>query len=58
MDFKKILENKVLLASIIGGVVLLLVIFILVGTIAATKSSKNEQVDVSNEPLKEDVDLL
>ena len=58
MDFKKILENKVLLASIIGGVVLLLVIFILVGTIAATKSSKNEQIDVSNEPLKEDVDLL
>ncbi len=57
MDFKKLLENKILLASIIGGVVLLLIIFIICGTIANSKSNNNE-VDVSNEPLKEDVDLL
>ncbi len=56
-QFKQILENKVLLASIIGGVVLLLVVFIICGTIAASNSNK-EGVDVSKEPLKEDVDLL
>ena len=58
MDFKKLLENKILLASIVGGVVLLLVVFIICGTIAASNKSKNEQIDVSKEPLKEDVDLL
>ncbi len=58
MDFKQLLENKVLLASIIGGVVLLLIIFIVCGTIASTSKSKNEQIDVSSEPLKEDVDIL
>lgn len=58
MDFKQLLENKVLLASIIGGVVLLLIIFIVCGTIASSSKSKNEQIDVSNEPLKEDVDIL
>ncbi len=57
MDFKKLMENKVLLASIIGGVVFLLLVFIVCGTIANSKSANNE-VDVSNEPLKEDVDLL
>ena len=57
MDFKKLMENKVLLASIIGGVVFLLLVFIVFGTIANSKSANNE-VDVSNEPLKEDVDLL
>jgi len=56
-QFKQILENKVLLASIIGGIVLLLVIFIICGTIAASNSNK-EGIDVSKEPLKEDVDLL
>ena len=59
MDIKQLLENKVLLASIIGGVVLLLVVFIICGTISASSSkSKGEAVDVSSEPLKEDVDLL
>ena len=57
MDFKKLLENKILLASIAGGVVLLLIIFIICGTIARSKSN-NSEIDVSNEPLKEDVDLL
>lgn len=59
MDFKKLLENKVLLASIIGGVVFLLAVFIICGIIASSNSkSDSNQVDLSNEPLKEDVDLL
>ena len=58
MDFKKLLENKILLASIVGGIVLLLIVFIICGTIAASSKSKNDQIDVSKEPLKEDVDLL
>ena len=58
MDIKQLLENKILLASIVGGVVLLLIIFIICGTVASSNKSKNEQVDVSNEPLKEDVNLL
>ena len=58
MDFKKLLENKVLLISIVGGVIFLLLVFIICGTIAASSKSSSEAVDVSNEPLKEDVDLL
>jgi len=58
MDFKQLLENKVLLASIIGGVVLLLIVFIVCGTIASSSKANKEMIDVSNEPLKEDVDLL
>jgi len=59
MDFKQILENKVLLGSIIGGIVFLLAVFIICGTIAASnKSEKDNAIDVSKEPLKEDVDLL
>ncbi len=58
MDFKQLLQNKVLLASIIGGIVLLLIIFIICGTIAASNKSDKEGIDVSKEPLKEDVDLL
>ena len=58
MDFNKLLENKVLLASIIGGIVLLLIVFIICGTVASSKKADNSQIDVSNEPLKEDVDLL
>ena len=58
MDFKKLLENKVLLAAVAGGVVLLLLIFIICGAIASNSGSKGNEIDVSNEPLKEDVDLL
>ena len=58
MDFKKLLENKVLLAAVAGGIVLLLLIFIICGAIAANSNSKGGEIDVSNEPLKEDVDLL
>lgn len=58
MDFKQLLENKTLLAAIIGGVVLLLVIFIICGTISANSKSKTDAVEVSNIPLKVPVDLL
>ena len=58
MDFKQLLQNKVLVASIAGGIILLLVIFIVCGTIAASSKADKEGVDVSREPLKEDVDLL
>ena len=57
MDFNKLLENKTLLIAIVGGIVLLLTVFIICGTIASSKSEV-ELTDVSNEPLKEDVDLL
>ena len=57
MDFNKLLQNKVLLASVIGGIVLLLVVFIICGTISASNKADKQGVDVSNEPLKEDVDL-
>ncbi len=58
MDFKQILENKILVASIAGGIILLLVVFIICGTIAASNKADKNGVDVSREPLKEDVDLL
>lgn len=58
MDFSKLLENKMLLASIVGGIVLLLIVFIICGTISASSKADKEGVDVSKEPLKEDVDLL
>ena len=59
MDFKQLLENKTLMIAIIGGVVFLLAVFIICGTIAsASKSNNSNEIDVSNEPLKEDVDLL
>lgn len=58
MDFKQLLENKTLLAVIIGGIVLLLIVFIICGAIASNSKNKDNEIDVSNEPLKEDVDLL
>ena len=58
MDFNKLLQNKTLLFAIAGGVVLMLVLFIICGAVASNSKSDNAPVDVSNEPLKEDVDLL
>ena len=57
MDLNKLMENKMLLAIIGGSIVLLLVIFIICGSVAASKSNKTE-TEISNEPMKEDVDLL
>ncbi len=59
MDFNKLLENKMVLGAIIGGV--LLVLFIAILTVAISKGGnkgETQGVDVSNEPLKEDVELL
>lgn len=58
MDFNKLLENKMLLASVVGGVILLLIVFIICGTIASTSKTDKEQIEVSNIPLKTPVDLL
>ncbi len=58
MDLKQITENKVVLASVAGGIVLLLIIFIICGTVAKSNKADVEGIDVSREPLKEDVDLL
>lgn len=58
MDLNKLLENKTLLFAIAGGIVIMLVLFIICGAVASGSKSDNTQIDVSNEPLKEDVDLL
>ena len=58
MDFKKLLENKMLLASIVGGIVLLLVVSIICGTVASSSKSNGSEIEVSNIPLKTPVDLL
>ena len=55
MDLNKLMENKMLLAIVGGSIVLLLIIFIICGSVAASKSNKTE-TEVSNEPMKEDVD--
>ena len=58
MDFQKILENKPLLYGIIGGVVLVLALFIVIGVVASSNSKGKNAQTVTEEPLKEDVDLL
>ena len=58
MDFQKLLENKTLLFIVGGTIVLLLVVFIVCGTIASVSKTEKNGVDISSEPLKEDVDLL
>lgn len=57
MDFSKILENKPLLFGIIGGGV---IIFALILTLALAGSSNNSKngTNVSEQPIKEDVNLL
>ena len=57
MDFSKILENKPLLYGIIGGVILILALGITVSIITASKKPANG-VEITGEPLREDVDLL
>ncbi len=59
MDFQKLLENKPLLYGIIGGLVLVLALFVTIGVIASSKSKdKNGEQTVTEQPLKTDVDLL
>jgi len=55
MDFQKLLENKPLLYGIIGGVVLVLALFIMMGIVNSSKSGSNV---VGNQPLKTNVELL
>ncbi|MDR1326840.1 MAG: hypothetical protein LBJ74_00380, partial [Heliobacteriaceae bacterium] len=55
MDFSKILENKPLLYGIIGGIVLLLALFITIGVV---KGSKKAPAGTTGEPLKTNVDLV
>ncbi len=57
MDFQKILENKPLLYGIIGGVILLLALFITIGIVGSSNKSAGG-TEITGEPLKENVDLL
>ena len=58
MDFQKILENKPLLYGIIGGLVLVLALFITIGIVASSGSKNKNGTTVTEQPLKTDVDLL
>lgn len=58
MDFQKLLENKALLYGIAGGVFILLGLFITVGIISSSHNANKGGVTVTDEPIKEDVDLL
>ncbi len=57
MDFQKILENKPLLYGLIGGIVLLLALFITLGMVSSSNKTSGG-TEVTGEPLKENVDLL
>ncbi len=58
MDFQKLLENKPLLYGIIGGVVLLLALFITIGIVNSSKASNGAARVVSEKVIKEPLDLL
>ena len=58
MDLKALTENKMFLAAIAGVLVIILAIAITCSIVAAGSKKENTAVEVSNEPLKEDVDLL
>ncbi len=57
MDFKKILENKTLLYSIIAGVVIITLIFTVVVATSVSNSAKNKNV-VQEKLIKEPLDLF
>lgn len=58
MDFQKLLENKALLFGIAGGIFILLGLFITVGIVTNSHNANKGGVTVTDEPIKEDVDLL
>ena len=60
MEFlSKLQENKPLFFGLIAGIALLLVLAIVVPiTVSAGNGSKKGDVEVSMEPIKEDIDLL
>ena len=57
MDFQKILQNKPLLFGIIGGAVIVVALILTLSIVSAGNSSKNG-TEVSEQPIKEDVNLL
>ena len=58
MDLKALTQNKMFLAAIAGVIVIILAIAITCSIVAAGSKNEGAAVEVSNEPLKEDVDLL
>lgn len=57
MDFQKLLENKVALYGIIGAIVIVLALIMTVGIVKSSNKPANG-VEVTGEPIKENVDLL
>ena len=58
MNFNELLENKPLLFGIIGGTVLIFALILMVGIVSSSKNSASKGVEVTGEPLKENIDLL
>ncbi len=59
MDFQKILENKPLLYGIIGGIVVVIALFITIGVVTSSHRSSNGAARVVSEKvIKEPLDLL
>lgn len=58
MNFNDLLENKPLLFGIIGGTVLVLALILTVGIVSSSKNSQSAGVEITGEPIKENVDLL
>jgi len=58
MVMNELLENKPLLFGIIGGTVLILALILTVGIVSSSKNSASSGVEVTGEPLKENIDLL
>jgi len=58
MDIQEIMDNKPLFYGIIGGVVLVIALIIGLSVASGMKKSSAGGVDVTGEPIKEDVNLL
>jgi len=58
MDFQKLLENKPLLYGIIGAVVIVLALFVAIGTANSSKGGNGAARVVSEKVIKEPLDLL
>lgn len=57
MDFQKLLENKALLYGIIGGVIIIVAMMVMMAAFSGGGNKSGAQ-DVSDQPIKEDVNLL
>jgi hypothetical protein len=57
MDFQKLLENKAALYGIIGAIVIVLALIMTIGIVKSSNKPANG-VEVTGEPIKENVDLL